>query len=144
MAEDAEIPEFELPLAERVARWRRKRDHPRTKSGRKERPQRRNSHKRKRRRQPSFTKRLKALGHSSYDAYLVSDHWKEVKERQPKTPCLGCGIEKRLQLHHMTYERLGEELSTDLIWLCGGCHTQLHKHGKKSFPKKAAVRSATP
>ena len=50
--------------------------------------------------------------------------------------CQHCGSVKNLQCHHITYQRLGDELLEDLACLCGdrmendnfieGCHNKLH------------------
>lgn len=37
-----------------------------------------------------------------------------------------CGETERIHLHHKTYERIGEELLTDLVPLCPNCHTLVH------------------
>lgn len=73
--------------------------------------------------------RLSALGFGTYKAYLASAHWQEFRRRywasgEPKE-CI-CGETQRLQLHHLTYERLGEELLSDVTPLCGHCHTMIH------------------
>ena len=72
---------------------------------------------------------LRRLGFSSYDAYLKGDHWRERKAayRASDRPqrCI-CGEYEGLQLHHITYERLGAELLDDLRLLCAGCHTTVH------------------
>lgn len=64
-----------------------------------------------------------------YAQYLRSEHWADVKARQPKTPCRLCGSEENLHLHHQTYESLGNEAPDDLAWLCRPCHKSLHKRG---------------
>lgn len=38
-----------------------------------------------------------------------------------------CGTSKNLNIHHMTYERLGNEDFNDLVYLCKDCHSNLHK-----------------
>lgn len=40
--------------------------------------------------------------------------------------CRGCGTVDNLHVHHLTYERLGRELLTDLVTLCAGCHRKQH------------------
>ena len=50
---------------------------------------------------------LLRLGYESYDEYLASDHWRDVKRRFREsgrpTECI-CG-EQGVDLHHETYER---------------------------------------
>lgn len=66
-----------------------------------------------------------------YGQYMDSDDW-TAKRRLffadttlPKV-CMGCGSDT-VELHHLTYERLGFELLTDLAPLCHTCHLKLHK-----------------
>jgi 5-methylcytosine-specific restriction endonuclease McrA len=41
--------------------------------------------------------------------------------------CQACGEdEARLDMHHNTYERYGDESTVDLVVLCGGCHGLFH------------------
>src|SRR4051812_30537061 len=71
-----------------------------------------------------------ALGFRSYQAYLKSNHWLDVKRRYRESDrpqdCVLCGADEDLHLHHMTYARLGRELLTDLVALCARCHTMAH------------------
>lgn len=64
-----------------------------------------------------------------YAAYIRSDHWLAVKKRYrasklPQT-CLACGGTP-VDLHHRTYNRLGQEWLTDLVPLCREHHNQVH------------------
>ncbi len=40
--------------------------------------------------------------------------------------CQACGGAERLEVHHLTYERLGYERLTDLMVLCHACHAEAH------------------
>jgi hypothetical protein len=46
----------------------------------------------------------------------------------------------RLEVHHLSYERLGHELPDDLIVLCPACHAAAHglQHNDAPFTKSAA------
>jgi hypothetical protein len=73
----------------------------------------------------------------SYEDYLRSDHWNAKRVGalgRARFKCQMCGASGReLQVHHNTYERLGEELDSDLIALCGVCHGKHHdKYGGPS------------
>lgn len=72
--------------------------------------------------------RLIELGFDTYGAYLRSDLWQAIRKRyfasQMPRECL-CGDEE-VQLHHVTYERLGNENLTDLLPLCRTCHAMVH------------------
>lgn len=87
------------------------------------------------RRRMSFTERLQELGYSSYEAYLQSAHWTDLKKRYfasrlPKT-CLVCGS-SHVQMHHVTYKRIGTEWLNDLVPLCDLHHGQVHSSLKES------------
>lgn len=81
-----------------------------------------------------------------YNEYMQSPEWEAKRaeffacETLPKT-CLACGCDD-VQLHHVTYDRLGCELLTDLVPLCHVCHKITHakdpmagKNGLKGFRK---------
>ena len=85
----------------------------------------------RRTRHPSFYKRLRELGHESYDAYLRSGHWRRTKARYRSDEdleqcCYCCGDWEDTHLHHKTYERVGAELLEDLVPLCARCHSMVH------------------
>lgn len=73
-------------------------------------------------------RRLRRLGYTNYAEYLRSPAWSDVKRRYRASDlpqvCV-CG-ETTVQLHHKTYERVGEEALTDLAPLCGDCHRLVH------------------
>jgi 5-methylcytosine-specific restriction endonuclease McrA len=75
------------------------------------------------------TKALLRLGFKNYGGYLASAHWYKTRAlyRASDLPqaCI-CGAEDGLQLHHMTYDRIGEEELTDLVPLCPNCHAMIH------------------
>ena len=67
-----------------------------------------------------------------YRLYLDSDIWKKKRrERIEKDgfKCSVCGSAKNLNVHHITYERLGREDLEDLVTLCRDCHSRLHGEG---------------
>lgn len=76
--------------------------------------------------------RLKTVG---YNAYLKSDHWLHTRTDaiiRAGGRCERCNvmpINESLQVHHLTYERIGEELPTDLMVLCSTCHMSIHASG---------------
>lgn len=64
-----------------------------------------------------------------YDAYIASDAWRcrrDLYILAHDYACFRCHATRRLELHHLTYERLGAELDGDLCWLCASCHVQQH------------------
>lgn len=80
-----------------------------------------------------FNEKFGRLGFSSYGAYLKSSHWRKFRERYAASGlplcCVGCGSSK-YQLHHQTYEHLGEERLSDVIPLCRECHERVYQHSK--------------
>lgn len=68
-----------------------------------------------------------------YQDYLQTDHWKQTRAVALDAAgrrCQLCNSPERLQVHHRTYERRGEELPSDLIVLCNSCHSTFHANGK--------------
>lgn len=71
----------------------------------------------------------------AYQEYLKSDTWKQKANMRMKIDgyrCQGCktcgSAENRLEIHHLSYERLGHENPyTDLVVVCHICHKNLHK-----------------
>lgn len=67
---------------------------------------------------------------SEYEAYLASAQWKQrraVRLEMADNKCERCGVSHftaQLQVHHRTYERLGNELMSDLEVLCPRCHSK--------------------
>lgn len=68
----------------------------------------------------------KKTGYKTYEAYLQSDYWQSFSAAVRADKCYCCGSRKSLQVHHKTYERLGEELLIDLVTVCGRCHERIH------------------
>jgi 5-methylcytosine-specific restriction endonuclease McrA len=74
------------------------------------------------------------VGRDYYGEYLSSDRWREKRIEALKAAgykCSRCGTHgarggSGLQVHHRTYERLGEELPDDLQVLCRRCHQAAH------------------
>lgn len=68
---------------------------------------------------------------SFYKTYIRSTEWSKKKSwywaQVGVRACQVCGSRKSLQVHHMDYVRLGNEVFTDLMGLCYDCHTEVHK-----------------
>lgn len=66
----------------------------------------------------------------TYQEYIKSHWWAALRKRIFKKrgrKCEVCGATKRLQLHHLTYERMGRERESDLKILCRHCHELTHE-----------------
>lgn len=78
---------------------------------------------------------LKYLKSCPYSEYLQSEHWKDIRLmalRRASFRCQLCNAQDKLNVHHRTYERRGEELLSDLTVLCEPCHAK--HHGKEVKP----------
>lgn len=72
------------------------------------------------------------------EVYLKSAHWKSFRKialASHGRMCAKCCSFKRLQVHHLTYERLGRELISDVQVLCFDCHKKEHKPVRKTTKK---------
>ena len=73
--------------------------------------------------------KISVKNREEYKAYLNSPHWQAIRKRLYKEydyKCDRCGSPKNIQVHHLTYENLGEEKDEDLTVLCQVCHKKLH------------------
>lgn len=60
-----------------------------------------------------------------YGAYLNSPEWRKRRNdalRRDGFRCQRCSATRRLQVHHLTYVRVGHEDPDDLVTLCARCH----------------------
>jgi 5-methylcytosine-specific restriction endonuclease McrA len=72
------------------------------------------------------TARLKTM---PYQEYLRTKHWQAVRAvaiGRADGRCQLCGATEQLNVHHNTYERRGEELTSDVVALCSSCHAKHH------------------
>lgn len=64
-------------------------------------------------------------GKEKYQLYLASREWAVLKEAVRKRSggtCERCANAPAQQVHHQTYERVYQEVLTDLVHLCPPCH----------------------
>lgn len=64
-----------------------------------------------------------------YKAYLESDAWKRTRKHAiegARGACQLCDANGRIDVHHRTYDRVGDERLSDLIVLCRRCHERFH------------------
>lgn len=65
-----------------------------------------------------------------YNTYLASQEWRWKREEVLARAGGLCEVEgcrsKAEQVHHTTYERVGNEALEDLLALCSSCHEQWH------------------
>ena len=81
-----------------------------------------------------------------YNEYIQSSKWRSKRKQffesnmwktyphgkeAGKFVCYCCGADERLDLHHRTYKRFGNErINIDLIPVCRKCHEEIHKKQK--------------
>ena len=71
-----------------------------------------------------------AAWRAKYEAHLASEAWRrtcnKVRDRAHGI-CEGCG-ERRdaVDVHHLTYENMGNEFMFELVLICRDCHDRLH------------------
>lgn len=69
----------------------------------------------------------------AYRKYLTSPEWKAKRQEFMESPrtsndcwCCGRKYELGFNLHHVTYDRLGNERMSDLRMVCKPCHKYIH------------------
>jgi 5-methylcytosine-specific restriction endonuclease McrA len=65
---------------------------------------------------------------ADYSEYLRSAEWQQrriLRLEKDNYKCGDCGV-TATDVHHLTYERIGKEILSDLISLCARCHAIRH------------------
>lgn len=71
----------------------------------------------------------KAEFDSEYGAYLRSPEWANKRRLVMKRCggiCEGCMENPATQVHHLTYDHVGNELLFELVGICRECHEKVH------------------
>ena len=79
---------------------------------------------------------MRVIHTAFYEEYIRSPAWEQKKLERMQIDgfrCVMCGRSadhcRTLQVHHVTYKRLGNEnVLTDLCTVCGSCHKKLHNY----------------
>lgn len=82
------------------------------------------------------------VSRETYERYLASGAWQRQRTRRlakDRHRCQGCCSEDNLHVHHLTYERFGDERITDLVTVCEACHDLIHLHQRHSRRDLATV-----
>lgn len=64
-----------------------------------------------------------------YNQYLKTDKWRKKRAavlERAKGLCEGCRSKEATQVHHLTYDRVGNEMLFDLVAVCDECHEVIH------------------
>lgn len=82
---------------------------------------------------------------AEYTKYLQSRHWQAFRLKALRhygKKCHLCGTKEvpYFHVHHLTYERVGEEKLSDVVVLCEECHNEVHRTG---FVIKPVMKKAT-
>lgn len=65
-----------------------------------------------------------------YESHLQSPEWQIIRRKvfdRSGGICEGCHERRAVQVHHLTYARLGHEMLFDLVAVCIQCHESIHK-----------------
>ena len=83
---------------------------------------------------------------ASYVNYLKSEKWAAKKRAyyaRHGRVCRACRTTQGvIELHHLTYDRLGREHMKDLISLCKPCHRECHSLHRRAG-RKEDIRTVT-
>ena len=81
-----------------------------------------------------------------YHEYIQSEEWQKTRRRYIKRAyqkssvrCKLCACDGPIDLHHLTYARLGREHTKDLLGLCRECHDLIHSLMKVDGESKAIL-----
>jgi 5-methylcytosine-specific restriction endonuclease McrA len=69
------------------------------------------------------------MNKDEYKQYLSSDQWLEIRHQileRASWQCEQCLSPVALEVHHLTYDRVGNEDLDDLQCLCHECHSAKH------------------
>lgn len=98
---------------------------------------------RSKRQREELDRNLRSLKGMPYRQYLQTEHWQNVRNsalKRARFKCQVCCSEQRLQVHHRTYARRGEELPEDLTVLCSKCHGVFHETSELAERGRADAR----
>ena len=84
----------------------------------------------------------------SYRLYLKSDHWQRMREMllaERGMRCEKCHKPQSfVHVHHLNYDRLGAELTSDLMITCRICHDKIHRESRVNRPPPTVVSPTVP
>ena len=77
------------------------------------------------------------------DNYLASRHWRNLRASilsERGNACQKCKKKSdKLNVHHITYKRIGNEKKSDLLVVCENCHSKIHNKKKKKPDEAKAI-----
>jgi 5-methylcytosine-specific restriction endonuclease McrA len=69
------------------------------------------------------------MNRAQYMAYLQSREWRERRRlvlQRARGFCERCRKAQATQVHHLTYEHVGNEFLKELVAVCCRCHKRFH------------------
>ena len=66
-----------------------------------------------------------------YNRHMASEAWRKTRTKVIKRcggVCEGCAEAPAAQVHHLSYDHMGDELLFELVGLCVACHEKVHHH----------------
>lgn len=82
----------------------------------------------------------------NYEHYMQSDNWQAKRRLRLDADghrCATCRRPRELEIHHLTYDRLGCERIEDLVTLCTRCHGELHYQQARILPTEKMLLQAS-
>jgi hypothetical protein len=79
--------------------------------------------------------RLKTQCREQYQRYLQTPEWlarRELVLERENRICEGCRSRSATEVHHATYDHIGNEFLFELVALCRACHDRFHE---SDFPR---------
>lgn len=77
-----------------------------------------------------------------YENYLQSEQWQSKRRlvfRRCGGVCEGCGQATATEVHHLTYDHLGNELLWELAAACRECHERVHENSIRNIAPKQHI-----
>jgi hypothetical protein len=74
----------------------------------------------------------------AYRKYLATPMWtikRQLVLDRAGDLCEGCRRRRPVEVHHLTYERLGREMLFDLVAVCRPCHEAIHDRDDDDDPE---------
>jgi 5-methylcytosine-specific restriction endonuclease McrA len=90
----------------------------------------------------SLEERRQVEWRENYETYLRSEKWQAKRRlvfQRCEGVCEGCRQAKATQVHHLTYEHLGNELLWELAAACRECHERVHENSLRNFARQRHI-----
>lgn len=80
------------------------------------------------------------MNRQEYQEYLDSKDWQRRRKQLIKKKCEWCPQKHELNVHHLSYDNLGQETEYDVITLCKRCHKDLHYYQRGATASNEMVK----